>query len=160
MFLPVETKRKAVSVGDTRFRDPTFSPPAGNAPWPCQRRQKGVCNVRAAICWKLLWGQNCTAPLIGFSLQQIHFQKLSSPLKEAGSVSAKETALFGAGILWLFRLTHLRAFVSSPLARSWSSPPPAAFLFQYKMYLMWKHPGKDDGMGETKVNNVIWETPV
>lgn len=86
--------------------------------------------------------------------------RLSSPLKEAGSVSAKETVLFGAGILWLFRLTHLRAFASSPLARSWSRAPPAAFLFQYKMYLMWKHLGKDDGMGETKVNNVIWETPV
>lgn len=32
MFLSVETKRKAVSVGDTRFRDPTFSSAAENAP--------------------------------------------------------------------------------------------------------------------------------
>lgn len=50
--------------------------------------------------------------------QQIHFQKFPSPLKEADAVSAKEPVLFGAGILRLFRLTHLRAFVSLSLARS------------------------------------------
>lgn len=84
---------------------------------------------------------------------QIHFQKLSSPLKKADSGPAKETVLFGAGIPWLFRLTHLRAFVSSSLARSCSRPSFSSVSVQDVPNV--KHLGEDDGMGETKVNYVL-----
>lgn len=124
-FLSVETKREAVSVGYTEFRDPTLSPGGSGQ---CQHGNRlGVASRTKFLLLTFPAADPCPEP----------------PLQGRFSPCQGKGPFLGQGGSWLSQFSHL----FSPC------PSPAAFLSQDRLYLTGKHRGRQEGMGEAKVNN-------